>query len=315
LKTPLHILETLLARLALAVVPRLPRSWVLGLAKVLGRIAYACSGHLRRVGQVNLQLAFGTEKPPEELRRILILSFQNFALVMLDTFWFSRRTRERVKQLVRFGPGAEAVLKPQAHICITAHLGNWEILGMAFAFEGYPLTSVAAPLVNERLNRLFNSLREATGQHVVSKHGALRSLLRALKDGGKIALVLDQNTKPVDGGLFVDFFGKPVPVSSAPAALAIRTGSELYVGICLPKADGSYETPPPIGVKPPAASAATETEQLQEFTQRITKAVEDLVRNYPEHWLWTYKRWKYVGPGRRRDEYPFYAKELPKQDQ
>ncbi|HEY8241304.1 MAG TPA: lysophospholipid acyltransferase family protein, partial [Kiritimatiellia bacterium] len=185
--------------------------------------------------------------------------------------------------------------------------------GMAFSFKGYPLTSVAAPLDNESLDNIFNRLRETTGQRVVSKHGAIRSLLRVLKDGGKVGLVLDQNTKPAEGGLFVDFFGMPVPVSSAPAALALRTGSDLYLGACLPDGRGGYEVTSPL-LLPAPGPCANETEQIQAFTQLITRAVEDLVRKHPEHWLWTYKRWKYVGPGRRRDEYPFYAKELPQGD-
>lgn len=305
-----HSFEYVMARLALAIVPRLSRETILRLARVFGRIAYGVSRHLRAVGMANLRIVYGDSKSEAALRSILLESFRDFALVLLDTFWFSRDTKERVAKYVRFGPGADTVLRPKAQVCVTAHMGNWEVLGIAFSFAGYPLTSVAAPLDNEDLNRLFNRLREGSGQRVVSKHGAIRTLLRTLKEGGKVALVLDQNTKPADGGVFVEFFGMPVPVSSAAAALALRTGAEVCVGVCLPTPDGMYETPPPILVETPGPGPSEE-ERLREFTQRITHAVEQTVRAHPGHWLWTYKRWKYVGPGRRRDEYPFYAKELP----
>ncbi len=310
MKRLLHFAETLLARLALAVVPRLSRGAVLKLAAFFGGIAYALSGHLRNVGLTNLRIAY-PDITEEERRALLRKSFRAFALVMLDTFWFSQRTQERVAALVRFSPGAETVFVPKPHICVTAHLGNWEVLGMAFSLQGYPLTSVAAPLENAAVDAIFNKLRETTGQRVVSKHGAMRPLLRTLKEGSKIALVLDQNTKPAVGGLFVEFFGKPVPVSSAAAALAVRTGAELVVGACIPKPDGTYEVTPPYPVPPPSREGRDETQLLQAFTQDITEAVERLIRQHPEHWLWTYKRWKYVAPGHKRDEFPFYAKELP----
>jgi KDO2-lipid IV(A) lauroyltransferase len=312
-RSTLHTIETFLAKLALAVVPRLSRGGVLRLARVLGRAACAFSRHLRQVGRTNLEIAFGHEMAAEERERILVRSFQSFALALLDTFWFAHKPEERVERLVRFAPEFEALFQAKAQICITAHLGNWEVLGMAFSFRGYPLTSVAAPLENEAVDALFNRLRKATGQRVVSKHGALRPLLRTLKDGDKVALVLDQNTKPSEGGLFVDFFGKAAPVSSAAAALSLRTGAEVFVGACIPQADGSYYAPPPEHVPAPEPGAH-EAETLHIFTQRITSAVEQLVRSHPEHWLWSYKRWKYVAPGSSRDEYPFYAKELPKSE-
>ena len=55
----------------LAVVPLLPRRVVLWLSRCLGIGAYALSGHLRRVGWANLNIAFGDTKPEREKRRIL----------------------------------------------------------------------------------------------------------------------------------------------------------------------------------------------------------------------------------------------------
>jgi lauroyl/myristoyl acyltransferase len=254
------------------------------------------------VGYVNLDIAFGEGMTRDEKRRILRRSFQSFALALLDTFWFAQETGERIKTLVRFGPEYERLFRTAAQICVTGHLGNWEVLGMAISMRGYPLMSVAAPLDNPRVDELFNRVRKTTGQLVVSKHGALRALMRRLRDKEKIALVLDQNTKPSDGGLFVDFFGLPAPFSSAAAALALRTHAEIQIGICIPQPDGSYLASLPFEIPVEGDEAA--------LTQHIAKGIEDAVRANPENWLWMYKRWKYVAPGRKREEYPFYAKEL-----
>ncbi|MFH0908667.1 MAG: lysophospholipid acyltransferase family protein [bacterium] len=297
-----HRVEAALARTAFRVVPRLSRRAVLRLSRFCGAAACLFSRHLRHVGLVNLDIAYGDTLSADEKHRILRSSFQSFALMLLDTFWFARDHGERIKALVRFAPEFDQLFRPAAQICVTGHLGNWEVLGLAFAMRGFPLVSVAAPLENPLVDDLFNELRKTTGQQVVSKHGALRPLLRALKDNGKIALLLDQNTKPADGGVFVDFFGKQAPVSSAAAMLAKRTDAAIFVGACLAQPDGTYFAPAPVRI----AVNGDETT----ITQRIAAGLEELVRAHPEHWLWTYKRWKYVAPGQRRGEYPFYAKEL-----
>jgi lauroyl/myristoyl acyltransferase len=300
-----RLLETALAKAAMAFVPRMTRQGVLRWARALGGFAYFFAGHLRRVGHANLDLAFRPSLNPEEKRRILQASFRNFALVMLDTFWFSRDTIARLREWVRFDAGFDAWMRTKSQICITAHLGNWEVLGMALVQRGYPLLSVAAPLENPDVDKLFNEMRVVTGQQVLPKQGVLRALLKQLKSGGKVALLLDQNTKPDEGGVFVDFFGLPVPVSSAAAALAQRTGAEVLVGACLPRPDGTYFVPNPDRVVAPAEAADTTPLML---TQAIALMTERWIRTHPQAWLWMYKRWKYVAPGRRREEYPFYAK-------
>lgn len=302
--------EYALARTALAVLPRLSRPMAVGLAHVSGTLASIFSRHLRAVSLANLELALGDSLTPAERRRVVRRSFQSFALVLIDMFWFARDSENRIRTWVHFDPSFDAFMRSAPQVCVTAHMGNWEVLGMAFALRGFPLVSVAAPLENRRLDRLFIDLRKRTGQQILSKHGAVRGLMRALKEGGKVALVMDQNTKPSAGGVFVDFFGLPVPVSSAPAALALRTGAELRVGIMIPDRNGRYVATHHGRVDREDSDGETEAE----LTTRLAQVMVRLIREHPEHWLWMYKRWKYVGPNRARSEYPFYAKQLTGKD-
>ena len=172
--------------------------------------------------------------------------------------------------------------------------------------------SVAAPVANPAVDELFREMREATGQQVTSKNGAVRVLLSALRSQGNIALLLDQNTKPSEGGVFVNFFGLPVPVSAAAASLAYRTGAEIAFGFCLPDPDGGcYRIKLGKRIAPASEPKPKDlSEAMTALTQQIADEIEAEVRTNPGAWLWMYKRWKYVAPGRRRDEYPFYAKEL-----
>lgn len=309
-----HAIELLLTRAALAVVPRLPRGIVVGLARGIGALVAVAARGERAVCLANLDIAFGSSKSPSEKRRIVRRSFQAFALVLLDLFWFSRHTKARIRAHVSVEPERDpGMFGPGARVCITAHYGNWEVLGMTISQHGAPLTSVAAPLANRRLDRLFISLREATGQRILSKHGALRGLLATLRGGGKIGLVLDQNTRPSAGGIFVTFFGLPALMALGPASIALRTGTPVVLTTIACDDTGRYHMPPSIPI-PTDGIDPSSPDAEREFTQRIASTLESVLREAPDQWLWMYKRWKYIPPGHDGTGLPFYAKTLNRKD-
>jgi len=221
-------IEVLLVRAGLSVVAPRSRRAVVRMAAVLGWLTWLFSVDRRRVGRANLDHVFGDRLTPRAKRRLLQHSFETMALTVLDMFWFSRDTVERVSRWVRLDPSFERVLQPGPLVCVTAHLANWEVLGLAVAERGQKLVTVAAPIKNPAVDALLLQSRRLTGQAMVPRQGAARALLRALRRGETIALVLDQNTRPSRGGMFVDFFGLPATMSTAGALLAHRTQTELF---------------------------------------------------------------------------------------
>lgn len=303
--------ETLLTRIALAWVPRWKRRSVVRFARWAGFIASLLPIRTRKIALANLDLVYGDTLTPVEKRRILRGSCRTFALVMLDLFWYAQNTEERIRQTVAFDPALDEVFTPTAQMCITAHLGNWELLGHAVSIRGFPLSSVAAPLVNPAVDTYLAKLRAVSGQIIIPREGAIRGMLRTLKSGGKVALLLDQNTRPTQGGVYVDFFGLPVPISDAGAALAIKAQVDILFGFCIPDAEGNYYVHTQPKLSPPAKSGAGDA--VYDFTQAIAAAIERTIRQHPEAWLWMYKRWKYVPADADRQRWPFYAKQRPDQ--
>ncbi|TAN36500.1 MAG: hypothetical protein EPN23_08405 [Verrucomicrobia bacterium] len=301
-------LELALAKLGLLIIPALPRRGVLALARALAAGAWLVARRDRSVGLANLDLAFGASKTAAEKRAILRESFFTFALMMLDIFWFSKDIEQRVARWVEQDVSMEPLWQHRATVGITAHLGNWELLGQTVAMRGYPLASVVAPLANPEVDELFRRVRGTSGQNIVPQQGAVRQLLRALRGGSKIAILLDQNTLPSEGGVWVPFFGLSVPVSAAGAMLGLKTGALFFFGFCLAQPDGRYRCISSGSFTPPAGDDSAAIEQL---TRRIAAELEQVVRAHPGQWLWSYKRWKYVAPGTARAPYPFYAKPLP----
>ena len=291
-------METVLVRLAAGALPRLPRSVIVWLARTLGGTAFVIAGRDRRVALANLQVAFGTTMAPAARRRIARASFQTFALVVLDYFWFTRDTDARLRQYVHLSPEFLAMVEnPGPRIFFTLHMADWEMMGFVLALRGMALTSVGKPLKNPFVDRMISALRVSTGLRVVPPKGALRSLLQALKSKGNVALVLDQDTVPEEGGVRVDFFGLPVTISDGAAALATHFQAPLIGGYCRWTPDGHYHSyMRPLAAGDPATA-----------TSRIAAQIEEEIRRNPGQWTWMYKRWKRRLPGPPTDAYPYYA--------
>lgn len=301
-------LEAPFMRLGLAVVPRLPRRAVLALARLAGAAAYVFSARNRRIGLENLDLAFGAGKTPAEKRRILRESLRNFSLTMLDLLWFSRDSAARMGRWFAVAPNMEAAMANRvARIGVTGHFGNWELIGRYWALKSGGLMSVAMPLKNPAVDALLQQARQVTGQQVVAREGALRKLVRFLREGGTVGLLLDQNTAPEKGGLYAEFFGKPVAVSPAAGILASMTGAEIIFAYALPGRDGTYRGEMPRRIAAEEIAAMDRQAAAEHLTQRITGFYEEAIRARPDGWLWSYKRWRHVPAGVSPDGFPSYA--------
>mgnify|MGYP001943348791 CR=1 FL=1 len=296
--------ETGVVLICLGWVPLLPRRAVLGLGQIISRIGVAKSSKLWRIGRANLDLAFGEDKSPVEKDAILRKCFENHAIVVLDFIWFSFRSRARQERWIKWHPSADVLFKDQAACFLTAHYGNWEVLGQSLAARGVPLYSVAADLKNASAGRIMNHLRECTGQVIIPQQGAARKMLRALREGKKLAVLLDQNPRPRQGGVFINFFGLPVPVSPAAAALAVKTRAPVCTLVAVPDERGVYT----VTVHDVLSADPTANAPVTELAQRMADSVVSVIRAAPEHWCWMYKRWKFVPSDRTREDYPFYAR-------
>lgn len=299
--------EAVLVVAAWLVVPWLPRRLIVAAASAAGGAAYALDRRLRRVALANLDAAYGDTLTPDEKRRTARAAFQTFALVALDLFWFGVFTRSRIRRYVRFDATMDPLFATAPLVAVTAHLGNWEILGLAVALRGASLLSVAARVKSRVGERLMAYARRRTGQKLAPRRGGLKALVRELRHGGRVALLMDQNTREDEGGAFVEFFGLPATVSQAAATLCARTGAPLFVACCVADRRGVYraEGRPLIRVGPGGVPEEAATAEM-------TRAIEAMIRRYPGAWMWMYKRWRYVPDGADAAAFPFYARPAPR---
>ena len=162
------------------------------------------------------------------------------------------------------------------------------------------------------MNKLFNQGTRERGARleIIFSHGAIREALKALKAGRSIGTLIDQNTRVRDGGVFVDFFGIPVASSAAPAMLkrycdAHGIPSAIVYGTCVRRDDGTVEALS-ADLPRPFSDYADDREVLQE----LMNISERFIREFPEQYLWFYRRFQYIPPDcpeETRRRYPDYA--------
>lgn len=269
----------------------LPRAAVLAFGRALGAAWGRMDQRHLRIAEDNLAQAF----PDWDARRrrdTALGVYGHFGKVLLDILWMARRDRDEVLRLVDVS-GAEhveaALDAGRGVILVTAHVGNWELHGMAHGWRFGPIGVIARPLDNPALDTRLCDVRRRPGNTVIYKKRALPQVLRLLRENRGVAILIDQNVQAGDG-VFVDFFGRPAATTTVAAALAIKTGCALVPTHTELGADGRYALvyEPPVTVP---ASGDREAD-VQAITQQLTTAIEGWVRRRPEQWLWLHRRWK-----------------------
>lgn len=296
-------------------IPRCSRRLVQRAGHAIGWLGYYLLGNQRRIALANLDVAFGDAKTPAEKRRIARASFENFTVTMLGQFWTPRIRLETLMEIAEIDPAnLEFIRQIQARgkgiIFITLHYGDWELLGLATAWYGIPMTVVSRTMRNPALETVFRRLRAQSGNQIISSHRAAAALLKTLKHGGSVALLIDQQVPPSLGGIWVNFFGLPALTTSAVARLALRSGAAIVGCAAHPLANGRRRL-----VYDEIRYESTDNAEadIHTISQRCLDYCEQVVRERPEHWLWSYKRWKHRPVG-VTGRYPFYTRPLGLQE-
>jgi KDO2-lipid IV(A) lauroyltransferase len=284
-------LEARAAALVEGSVARLPRSAALGCGRALGRAWAALDRRHVAIAVSNLRQAFPAW-PEERALRTARGVYAHLGQMLLDIFWLGRRSRTEVLDLVEVS-GREhvdaAMAAGRGAILVTGHLGNWELHGVAHGYLFGPIAVVARPLDNPELDARLCRFRSRGGNTVIYKQKALAQILRALRAGRGVAILIDQNVQQ-DDGIFVSFFDRPAATTTVAAAIALKTGAALIPCYTSALPDGRYR----LTYRPAVRwdERADRRDEIGRLTQALTQEIEQAVRAAPEQWLWIHRRWK-----------------------
>ncbi len=275
-----------------AIVNMLPEKAALMVGKTLGGLTYSLSRGLRRRAERNLKRAFAGEKSPEEIDAILKRLYRNLGLSFVEFLRYRKVDQSYIESHIEF-QGLEHIEqgleKGRGVVLLTAHFGNWELMGMALAIKGFTLSVVARPIDNPYVDGFVNRARTCHGNSIIEKKNALRRLIQVLKNNGIAAVLLDQRAS-MSEGVRVDFFNIPAPTHKGIAGVVRRTGS-VVVPAFIHRIDTSKHR---IVCKPPVEIKVTDDREsdILENTRRFTLVIEQAIREHPEEWFWFHSRWE-----------------------
>ncbi len=262
----------------------LPIGFSYKLAEIFSDLHSCFSGKDRQDVASNLKTIF-PEKCPKEIRRIRRQMKRNFGKYLVDFFRFSLIDKEYIQKHVRIENihyVQEALSLGNGAIALSAHVGNWELAGVATALYGFDLWVVALEHKEKRVNDFFNEQRESKGVHVIAFSSAVRQCLRVLRERKVLALVGDRDFH--GNGIVVDFFGRPAKLPLGPAVFSLKTGSPIVPGFLV--REGNKDNYKLVFEKPIIhPSTGNNEKDIQELVLAGKAVLEKYIRLYPEQWF------------------------------
>jgi KDO2-lipid IV(A) lauroyltransferase len=196
-----------------------------------------------------------------------------------------------------------ALAKGRGVVVLSAHLGNFFLIGTRLAVEGIPTFVLVNQPRDGRFAKLMDEYRLQVQQktiHARPRHVALRELREVLRGNQTVIMIADEYRK--GNGIEVSFFGRPVIARRGPVTIALRTGAAIVPTCMVRQPDNSLK----LVIEPELEldRTARGRNEIRENTIRITQWLERTVRAYPDQWNWTnIRRW---GP---RNNHPVSASE------
>jgi KDO2-lipid IV(A) lauroyltransferase len=302
-------LEYAAARLLLDGLGLLPRKAAIAAGIGLARFTRLTRLGRREVALRNLEIAF-PELSLEERTGLEQRSFENFGRVLGEMSQLRRITREQLQNLIEFEFETDESLnsderryydqeraKGRGVILVSPHLGNWEIGPFAYSALREPLTYLARPLDNPKIEEMTAKLRSKFGNRPINKSNSVAAAFEILRDGGIIGVLPDVNVHPKDG-IFVPFFGVMACTTRGVAMLAMRTNA-MIIPMCTVWDETKRRYVVRYGSIIEPVNSGDRSSDIYKTTAATTFAMEEFIRAAPDQWIWIHKRWKTRPPGEK----------------
>lgn len=283
----------LVARVVTTLLQMLPLRLLEWAGGAMGTLFYLVSAMHRKRALANLAQAF-PERRPDEHKRIAHASARHFVRVALEVFINHRLVGPTNWQRhVAVTEPIETILSElkagQPAILVTGHHGNWELMGYAIAMRGLGMHAIARPIDNPLINDWLVETRARRGLKLIDKDGASSEAMYALEAGEVLGIVADQNAGK--RGIYVPFFNRLASTHKSIALLAIQYQAPIYCGFGKRLGEGyQFEVHCHDIIRP--EEWADVEDPVYYITARWVHAIEEMVRDDPEQYLWMHRRWR-----------------------
>jgi KDO2-lipid IV(A) lauroyltransferase len=229
--------------------------------------------------------------PEDEARKTVRASFINLATNVFEILYMPHLNKKNFHKYIEIDHlerMKDALAEGHGVVVLTGHVGTWEWLSAAFTLSDLPVTAIAKPQPNEQYTRVLNDLRATINVEIFSRGTSeLLAAARALRHGKILGFLADQDAGP--GGAFIDFLGKTASTPMGPAVFSRKFNAPVLPAFILRKPDGTHKVV--IGEAMRYEDHGDTDKDLYDFTVRMTRILEGIIKENPTQWLWFQKRW------------------------
>jgi len=264
----------------------LPYSAARSLFRFLGMLAYYADPFHRAIAETQARAALALDRPEGLVKQVFMYQSE----LLVDTIKYAYLSDEEIRNKV-IVEGKEfldkALKSGKGLMMITGHMGNWEVLSHVPRILGIQFCIMADKRKDEKLESIVDSIRSRSGATILPPTGKALMLIRELKKGQTIGMVVDNRGEKKDA-LFCPLLGLPAPTNPAPAFIALK-GDAIILPVSGIKQDGIYH----IRFHEPveASSFGQGKEAIQALSDYIQDWVSSVVKQFPHQWFWLYSRW------------------------
>ena len=247
----------------------------------------------RSIAMINLNIAFPNNKTEKEKDAIYkgsllnlgrhILNYMRVPL-MDEKFWsdFELEGEERLKEIFNRKKGL---------VILGGHIGEWEIASSRVGMAGYPTSMVAKRMPNPVIDKFLIDARLDMNQGTIQSKDSMDRIMTGIKKYGEaITMAVDQNMRR-KRAVFVKFLGRIASVPRSIAWIIRETGAPVIIGYAYRTGPGKFKTV--LTEEVPWESLPEDPEEEIRINSRnYTRAVEKIIYENPELWLWVHRRFK-----------------------
>jgi KDO2-lipid IV(A) lauroyltransferase len=282
------------------IVRKIPRRLIIPLMGSLGILCYYIIGKHRRKTIRQLSSIFGKDWSEAKVKSTARAVFRNLGRNAADVIRFKtldndRFFRDHVK--CRGWKYFEAAhRKGKGVVCLSCHIGAFELQHHFMAWKGYPVCVIGTPLYDPRLNRLLIDSRSGNNISYVERgKDSGRAIIRYLRQGNLFGVLIDQDTKVE--GVFAPFLGQEAYTPSTPVKLSMKTGAPI-VPFAI-RMDHTCNHTITIGREIELVDTHHPDQDLVENVSRCNQVISNWIRETPEQWVWMHRRWKTKKPAHK----------------
>lgn len=268
-----------------------PRFIFYGIADFIYFILYRILKYRKKVVLDNLRNSF-PEKSDDEIKDIAKKFYHHLSDIFIENIAITRMSKKRFLSMVSIKNISlleYLYYKNKSAVGIIGHYANWEVLTVVGLFTDYKILSVYKPLSNKFFDKEFYNMRKRFGEVPVSMQDTFRVVLKYHREKklSILGLISDQRPQKPSGNYWTHFLNQEACVFLGPEKIAKKFNSAVFFTHIDKAKRGKYTIEFELLFEDPSEC------KEYEITEAHVRILENKIKEKPEYWLWSHKRWKH----------------------